>query len=1112
MPINAASARRNIKDFSFKELFLEDLNWDRFKAQPLKITVNNDTYTLAPVAEKRGFQVFECSPNADGDIPDRSARMKIERELAKLAAEHLIIFVNRSREQQMWQWARREQGRPLAVRTETFEQGGTGERLLQKLDALYVSFGEEENLFVTDVAGRARQGFDVDRITKRFYDKFKTEHAAFLKFIKGIQSQGDQEWYASLMLNRLMFIYFIQKKGFLDSDRDYLRNRLRRMKEMRGPDKFHSFYRYFLLRLFHEGLGQQQHSPELDKLLGRVPYLNGGLFDIHEIERENSQIEIEDKAFERIFEFFDAYQWHLDDRPLRNDYEINPDVLGYIFEKYINQKQMGAYYTKEDITEYISKNTIIPFVFDAARKDCAIAFRADGAAWRLLRDNPNRYIYDAVKHGISVDAREKPPRPLSEPVALPPEIAAGLEDVSERSGWNRTASVECGLPTETWREVVARRKRYEDVRAKLAAGEVHEINDLITYNLDLRQFAQDVIDNCEGVELLRAIYAALERVTVLDPTCGSGAFLFAALNILEPMYESCLRRMQEFVEDLDASGEKHHPEKFSDFRKILARIKQHNRRYYILKSIIIGNLYGVDIMEEATEICKLRLFLKLVAQLERPEDIEPLPDIDFNIRAGNTLVGFATYDEVQKAVSQKTVKGVTQAGLGYDDPLMLEIDEKAEIAARAFEKFREMQTEHGMDAKEFHGAKKNLRERLDALDDELDRYLAGEYGVDAKKPKDVEKWRESHQPFHWFVEFYEIVKRGGFDVIIGNPPYISAAKVRREYSIKNYQTINCSDIYASVLERCINVLFESGRFGMIVPLSLTFSGDFGSLRQLLYSRYSANWFSSFARIPAALFSAEVRVRNTIHLGHKGKPQLQAHSTVLHRWFEQARPHLFANLYYADFSPTLYNGLIPKVNSTSLAKALEQSFIQGKKTLASCFAPRETEHVLHFKKSAYNWLCFCRELPPCYDNRGRLIAHTKFGSVYFTSAEIRDLAFLFLNGKIMFAYWGMIGDDFDVTRWMFADFPIDLCALPMQAQQKLLALTSRLEKLMIENTSFKLNAGKKVGNYNLAKCRSVTDISDKIFAQHLGLGESWQDVELMYAQLVRTNFSEDESDD
>ena len=71
-----------------------------------------------------------------------------------------------------------------------------------------------------------RAGFDVERVTKRFYERFKAEHAAFLKFLQGIPDEGMQRWYASVMLNRLMFIYFIQKKGFLDGDPDYLRTRL----------------------------------------------------------------------------------------------------------------------------------------------------------------------------------------------------------------------------------------------------------------------------------------------------------------------------------------------------------------------------------------------------------------------------------------------------------------------------------------------------------------------------------------------------------------------------------------------------------------------------------------------------------------------------------------------------------------------------------------------------------------------------------------------------------------------------------------------------------------------------------------------------------------------
>jgi len=82
--------------------------------------------------------------------------------------------------------------------------------------------------------------------------------------------------------------------------------------------------------------------------------------------------------------------------------------------------------------------------------------------------------------------------------------------------------------------------------------------------------------------------------------------------------------------------------------------KHPSRRYFIFKSIILHNLFGVDIMAEAVEICKLRLFLKLVSQVDAGRELEPLPDIDFNIRAGNTLVGYAT--EVQLSQNRNPFK------------------------------------------------------------------------------------------------------------------------------------------------------------------------------------------------------------------------------------------------------------------------------------------------------------------------------------------------------------------------------------------------------------------------------------------------------------------------
>ena len=261
---------------------------------------------------------------------------------------------------------------------------------------------------------------------------------AFLGEISNIKSEFDRSWYASVMLNRLMFIYFLQRKGFLAGDRDYLVNRLALCQERFGDDEFYSFYRYFLLRLFHESLGEEhENKPELAELLGKVPYLNGGLFQKHQLEENYLEIQIPDSAFEKVFNFLGKWDWCLDDRPLKQGNEINPDVLGYIFEKYINQKQMGAYYTKEDITEYISKNTIIPFLFDRAQEQCEIAFRPDALVWRLLAENSDRYIYPAVFKGVDLD--------------LPPEIAAGIDQVSARGGWNRPAAADFALPTETWR-------------------------------------------------------------------------------------------------------------------------------------------------------------------------------------------------------------------------------------------------------------------------------------------------------------------------------------------------------------------------------------------------------------------------------------------------------------------------------------------------------------------------------------------------------------------------------------------------------------------------------------------------------------------------------------
>ncbi len=746
------------------------------------------------------------------------------------------------------------------------------------------------------------------RVTKKFYARFRSECKELSKFIEAVTDEEEKQRRASVLLIRLMFIYFVQSKGLPSGDINILFSRF----DMENP------------------LGER--------------------------------VQIPDAAFERVFDFFNQYRWRLEEGVPRDDSSITPDVLGHILEQHVNQKQMGAYYTKGDITEYITKNTIIPTLFDTVRREHEADFCGERSIWQLLQADPDRYIYPALR-----------------------------------------ACAE--LPTETSREMLARRRRFEDTRAKLTGGEIRSIDDIITFNLDIRRFARDVIETCESPRLLSAFWRSLESITVLDPTCGSGAFLFAAMNILEPLYEACIDRMRFFLSE----PEGHDAESTCEFRKVFdsveAEEKQSNQRCFILKAIITNNLFGVDIMQEAVEMCRLRFFLKLLAHSSDGQATDSLFEIEFNLRVGNALVGYAVRENAKRAQNKR----------------------------------------------------------------DLDQQLASESG--ARAP--YEDWIASNKPLHWPVEFPEIIRRGGFDCVIGNPPYVAAASVGKQYAIEKYATADCSDIYAWVLERGCHLLRRGGRSGQIVPLSLTFSRDFATCREFLFTSYSENWFSSFARIPAALFNFDVRTRNTIHIGHKSeKPTRQysalqysafqysgrQYATRLHRWFEAARPHLFELIEYAPFTPQLWQNRIPKLGASQIARAFELCMARARSTIEASLVRGLTPHALHFKRTAYNWLDFCRRLPPCYDCEGKNIAQTKFSTVYFASARTRDLAFLLLNGKLMLAFWAIVGDDFDVTRRMFADFPISLDDISDDESSRLLRLADELEDKMEKNVSFQIERG------------------------------------------------------
>ena len=1076
MPIDFAATRSLLKSLDLKRLFIEQLNWDNPSRQGgIAVTASDDVRVLlTPLAEKGGMVVFRAENRSAEGIPDRAVRLRVHSELLAQAHEHIIVFVNKPGTATLWMWVEREGGRRRAVYEHRYHTDQPGDSLLQKLEGLAFDWDDLDEFgraSIIAVTARVQAALATDRVTKRFYDEFKSRHGHFLEFIEGIEALRDREWYASIMLNRLMFIYFIQKKRFLSGDADYLRNRLEHCKRSGIP-----YYRGFLTTLFFDGFAcrPEERTERQRSLLGEVPYLNGGLFLKHQIEHAHHDIDIPDEAFRQLFDFFDSYQWHLDDRPLREDNEINPDVLGYIFEKYINQKQMGAYYTREDITEYISKNTILPFLFDRLE-----SFHPEAVVSLPISAGSGiePYIHDAVRHGVEVE--------------LPSQIAVGLDDVSGRGEWNRSADERYALPTETWREHIARRQRYQQILDDYAAGKIAGINDFITYNLDIIKYTEDFLTDTDDPMVIRAFYFdCLSTVRVLDPTCGSGAFLFAALNLLQPLYALCLQRMEELL-----ARRERNPQWAQRFEQELEKLAEHpSRDYFIYKSIIINNLFGVDIMEEAVEICKLRLFLKLVAQVEQVSEIEPLPDIDFNILAGNTLVGYATREEIDQA------KAAGETGTGVLD--FGDVQDRIKAVDRSLSHFRDLQMQHGFSAQHFREAKENLKAQLAPLEEELNRDLAFAYGADSPENK-FARFVESHRPFHWYVQFYDIMLHGGFDVIIGNPPYVSKNKVAKEYSVEGYATSDASDIYAWVLERTVRLSSPYSRVSMIVPLSLTFSRFFGSLRKLLIEEYDTNWFSSYDNIPAPLFSG-VSQRCTIWIGQRQADLRRLWVAPMVRWRAQYRPHLLHTVAYTNW-PRLdaITSEIPKLASTAL-----QSYYQ---LLSECKSVEPTrfnsaldksDYHLSYSLAARNFISIFVSEPPCFDANSLLVAEqTKIAFIPVISQEMAYSALAAVSAEAYLGYWLIRGDGFDVTKWIVADYLTVLNCIPTEHYTLLSELGHLLDQRRHEALVFKKNAGKYVGNYNYWLLPEIGRRADLVLLAGLRLSRTHADEVREYVQRV-----------
>jgi|GEM_PF-171079 len=838
MSLNLSRTRELLQSFDFGKLFVEELGWSNpTSSKAVNEEIKGSSFQRKQIAQLAGVAVFEVS--TEGPIPDGKTRAAISKEISKLHHENLLIFLDAGRTQSLWYWVKRE-GAKVYPRDHLYIKGQPGDLFLSKLASMVVDISEldaEGNIAITEVAGRLKAALDVERVTKQFYREFQQQHLDFLALIEGIADERQRRWYASVLLNRLMFIYFLQRKYFLDGGNTrYLQEKLEQSRKQ-GRDRYYSG---FLNTLFFEGFAkpEKERSAAAKKLLGQIKFLNGGLFLPHRVEMENAKIRVPDKAFENLFALFERYSWNLDDTPGGNDDEINPDVLGYIFEKYINQKEFGAYYTRPEITGYLCEQTIYKLVLDK----------------------------------------------INTAVPLPP-----------------------------------------------------------------RQFASmpELLLNLDANLCRRLLHDVLPSLSLLDPACGSGAFLVAAMKTLINLYSAIVGKI-DFL----------HDRALTDWLAA-TRAAHPSLHYFIKKRIITDNLFGVDIMEEGAEIARLRLFLALVASAHSVEQLEPLPNIDFNILAGNSLIGLLKVDPQHfDAMGEK--KGAGRQGLirlsskgsvaelpAFAVETTVAPSQREKVAAFVAErnagkfaailedknKSIALYRKHAFQPEEIDALDQDttlvqLRSHIDNVRAEsyakLNQLLLDEFNAlgiqfeqatwnDAKNKEGKSIKRpltladiEALTPFHWGYEFDQIInERGGFDAIITNPPWetwepnakeffqtYSDVVTKKKMRLKDFEEkqkeilkdpeINLAwnaykaqfphisayfkkatcyknqtslingkavglrpNLYMLFVERCFDLLRNGGHCGIVIPSGIYTDLGTKQLRELLFNRSQVSGLFGF---------------------------------------------------------------------------------------------------------------------------------------------------------------------------------------------------------------------------------------------------------------------------
>lgn len=509
-----------------------------------------------------------------------------------------------------------------------------------------------------------KEAFSVESVTDEFFAEYKSLYDELEKSLENIikkdeivKSEFEEKDiktsdFCKKLLGQIVFIYFLQKKGWLgldsisnlgNGDKNFFHNLYYKNSEKNYTKNWDNFFNDCLEPLFYKGFSLYDDEYHHEQFGFDVPFLNGGLFSpIINYDWKKTDILLDNKIFEEIIETFDRFNFTVrEDDPLEKEVAVDPEMLGKVFEKLLDELERGkkgSFYTPRDVVHYMCKKSLISY--------------------------------------------------------LDTNINMPFEDISYL---------------------------IEDSNKLL---ERYSITD------STRWIKESIVNNAQQLDNL------LQNVKVADPAVGSGAFPVAMMN--------------EIVRA----------------RHILQIImgKTNIDLYELKKETIKNSLYCVDIDYSATDITKLRFWLSLIVDEEK---IEALPNLSNNVMCGNSLVD---------RLNNIKLFNNTKLSFMSSDPSQSTLDNSS--AYYKFEEIKQLKSKY-FDEK-ISGFKNEELKKIQNLKWEFleESYLANGGNSDDIAPY---KFVDNKPFFIWELEFSEVFsnENPGFDIVIGNPPYVSNKKIKK---------------------------------------------------------------------------------------------------------------------------------------------------------------------------------------------------------------------------------------------------------------------------------------------------------------------------------------------